>query len=316
MKTTALSNPSQSGGKTISTSATYTGDWGYLESQTDALGNVVTYGTNNWGLTTSVTDPLNHETSYTYENSTDRLTKTALSDGTSVSYAYTDGVMTSIVRNSLLPDGETSQSQTYSFTYDRFDNVTAVKVGADILVSYTYMDKNGPLSSITYGNGHAVSYTYDALERVVAESHNGVLKYRYIYGCEGALSRMEELDANGTVIKATGYEYDSLGRLIRSYEEVLEDGEMVRTVSTEHLYDTSNRLTKQSWTTEKSGNLYETYTYDADDGTLTKIRTATGRNLQYAYDYLKRLSSRTDGGRTVTYNYTDTGSSGTSTQVQ
>lgn len=103
--TTELSNPSQSGGKTISTSATYTGDWDYLKTQTDALGNVVEYGTNGWGLTTSVKDPLNRVTSYTYESSTDRLTKTALSDGTRVSYSYTDGVMTSIVRNSLLPDG-------------------------------------------------------------------------------------------------------------------------------------------------------------------------------------------------------------------
>ncbi len=316
VKATVLSNPSQSGGKKISTSAEYTADGDYLKSQTDALGNKVSYTTNSHGLTTGVTDPLNRVTSYTYESSTDRLTKTALSDGTSVSYTYTDGILASIVRKSLLPDGGTSQNQTYSFTYDQYGNVTTVKVGSRTLASYAYLAKNGPLSSITYGNSYVISYTYDALGRVVAESHDNVLKYKYIYGCEGALNRMEELDASGTVVKVTGYEYDSLGRLIRSFEEELKNGEMVRTVSTEHLYDTSNRLVKQSFMSGDGSLLYETYTYDEDDGTLAGLRTSSGKTLSYTYDYLKRLSSRSDGKRTVAYTYTDMGSSGTSTQVQ
>ena len=149
---------------------------------------------------------------------------------------------------------------------------------------------------------------------MVAEKENGVLKYRYIYGAAGDLSRQEELNSSGTVIKAVCYEYDSLDRLIRSWEEELKNGVLVRGLSTEHIYDTSNRLIKQSWksdTDERS----ESYTYNSDDGTLSSLTTASGEKLDYTYDYLKRLQSRTDGTRTTTYNYQSVGDAGTSTQV-
>ena len=154
--------------------------------------------------------------------------------------------MSEILRESILPDG-TKEQQEYSFTYDTYDNVTSIKVRDQTLVSYEYMEQNGPLAKITYGNGFYIEYEYDVLGRVVAEKENGVLKYRYIYGAAGDLSRQEELNSSGTVIKAVCYEYDSLDRLIRSWEEELQNGVLVRGLSTEHIYDTSNRLIKQSW---------------------------------------------------------------------
>ena len=73
-------------------------------------------------------------------------------------------------------------------------------------------------------------------------------------------------------------------------------------------------MIKQSWksdTDERS----ESYTYNSDDGTLSSLTTASGEKLDYTYDYLKRLQSRTDGTRTTTYNYQSVGDTGTSTQV-
>ena len=243
------------------------------------------------------------------------MTSVTLDDGTAVNYTYTNGMISSIVRNSPLPDGTTSVSQTYTYTYDLYDNVTAIKVGSKTFVSYTYMAKNGPLTKVTYGNGNTVEYTYDALGRVITEKRNGALKYRYVYGSEGDLARMEEVDSNGTVTKATCYEYDSLDRLIRSWEEVLEDGALVKDVSTQHIYDTSNRIKQQSWQTSSGDARSETYTYNSSDGTLTKMKTASGRTITLSYDYLKRLQSKTDGVRTAAYTYKDTGTSGTTTQI-
>ena len=302
-------------GTRIYTTATYSENGDYLVTQTDATGATTTYTTNSIGLTNSVTDALNHKTSYTYNTQNGRMTKVGLDDGTAVNYTYSNGVVSSIVRDSLLPDGTTKQSQTYSFTYDKYGNVTAVKVGSKTLASYTYMAHNGPLTKITYGNGYVIEYGHDVLGRVVTEKRDGVLKYRYIYGSEGDLSRKEELNSSGTVVKATCYEYDSLDRLIRSWEETLSGSYLKRGLVTQHLYDTSNRLTGQSWQLTDGTGKSESYTYNSKDGTLSSMVTASGKTISLSYDHLKRLESRSDGQLTVSYGYLAKNSAHTTTRV-
>lgn len=304
-------------GKKIRTSAAYSPDGNYQTSQTDASGNSTIFGTNSHGLTGSVTDAAGNTISYQYDSSNDRLEEVNLSvdNQTGIQYTYSQGMLSQIIRSSLLPDGITECEQTYSFSYDIYGNVTAVSVGNRQLAAYAYLPKNGPLSQITYGNGNTISYTYDDLWQIRTESRNGELRYRYRYNSEGELSGKDEIDTDGLVIRTTVFEYDSLGRLIRSCEEELRDGEMIRTVGTEHLYDTSDRLTKQSWKTENGGTRSETYTYNNSDGTLRRMKTASGRNLTLTYDSLKRLSGKSDGARQVEYRYVDVGASGTTTQI-
>ncbi len=315
VKTTSLQNASQSGGRTISTEASYSADGDYLVSQTDALGNETTYTTNAAGLTSSVTDPKGDTLSYQYHTNNDRLTSVSREDGTEVEYVYGDGVLSEILRTSILPDEVTEVSQSYHFTYDAYDNVTKISVGNRTLATYEYGPKNGPLVKMTYGNGATVEYEHDALGRIVLEKRNGVAKLRYIYQCEGALGRQEELDVNGNVIRTVNYEYDSLGRLIRSWEEALEGGSMVRQKATEHLYDTSNRLIEQSYQLEDGTKYSETYQYNADDGTLNKMKTTSEEEIQYNYDSLKRLWGSWDGRKNISYVYENVGSAGTSNQV-
>ena len=82
------------------------------------------------------------------------------------------------------------------------------------------------------------------------------------------------------------YEYDSLGRLIRSRQ--ISDGETV--LRTEHQYDTDNRMTGQSYQIG-SQTFSEAYTYNNNDGSMTSMKTANGDNLNFSYDGIKRLSS-------------------------
>ena len=48
------------------------------------------------------------------------------------------------------------------------------------MITYTYGPGNGPLLTLSYGNGDSVSYTYDKYGRTATESHDtGTLSYTY-----------------------------------------------------------------------------------------------------------------------------------------
>ena len=69
--------------------------------------------------------------------------------------------------------------------------------------------------------------------------------------------KRQVLEPDGNVLDDYLYEYDSLGRLIRSRQ--VSDGETV--LRTEHQYDTDNRMTGQSYQIG-SQTFSEAYTYN------------------------------------------------------
>lgn len=101
-----------------------------------------------------------------------------------------------------------------------------------------------------------------------------------------------------TTGKAVYYEYDSLGRLIHSYQ--IDNGTVQQ--RTEHLYDSENRLTSQSW--QLGDTRYkESYKYNANDGSLTTVNLDGMVGYAYLYDSLKRLNAQYNWlyGRFYTY---------------
>ena len=101
-----------------------------------------------------------------------------------------------------------------------------------------------------------------------------------------------------TTGKAVNYEYDSLGRLIHSYQT--DNGTIQQ--HTEHLYDTENRLVSQSW--QLGGTCYkESYKYNANDGSLTSVNLDGMVGYACLYDSLKRLNAQYNWlyGRFYTY---------------
>ena len=61
---------------------------------------------------------------------------------------------------------------------------------------------------------------------------------------------------------------------------------------------------------------YEQYTYDADDGKLTTLRSGTGRTLTMTYDGFGRLTGMTGSSTARSYGYRDIeGTSKTTSQV-
>ena len=112
------------------------------------------------------------------------------------------------------------------------------------------------------------------------------------YNAEGSLARLSYGDSTGE-LASYRFEYDSLGRLIRSAELDADGGTVQRT---EHIYDGYNRLSRQSWTL--GGKTYtEYYSYDdATDGSMTLFRTTSGQKTKFTYDALRRLQKTTVTG--------------------
>ena len=138
----------------------------------------------------------------------------------------------------------------------------------------------------------AVTYSYDLLDRLVEKSYHETgkpdLTIRYTYNAESQLARLR-YEEDGETVGSYAFEYDSLGRLIRS--TAMDENSSV-TQRTEHLYDAFNRLSGQSWTLGAQ-TYSERYAYsdgEKGDGSLTSMTAATGDSLEFGYDALKRLN--------------------------
>lgn len=286
----------------LESTASYNSARNFQTSVTDVNGSTVSYTYNNAkGLLTKTTDPTGIETHYNYYENSNRLKSTHITDSNYLYRLYSRGQIKQVTRKTKF-NGTTTR-QAYNFQLDDWGNTTAIRVwqpGEDettsistyfTLASYEY-NVNGSLSKMIYSNGDYVMYTYDLLDRLVKEvyynSNNAAqAEYRYVYNANGQLAKQYAL--SGTTVKETySFEYDSLGRLIRSREE----GSAGLVQRTEHLYDSAGRIKRQNWSIGSRG-YYETYTYDSGDGSLATMRAGNGSKLEYTYDALKRLTKAT-----------------------
>ena len=167
-----------------------------------------------------------------------------------------------------------------------------------MLAKYQYESgvNNGRLQKMTFGNDQTVQYSYDKFDRTTKEQYNNVT-YEYAYDASGQLAKQ-----TSTAGEEYNYEYDSLGRLIRSNE--YNSGTFEQ--RTEHIYDASNRLTKQSWY-NVGGTTTMSYAYSTTTGLLSSLN-ATVQNssipVTYTYQGANQLRSKAIGSvMTKAYNY-------------
>ena len=290
------------GGKKLVSETAYDNDKNFAVSSTDANGSTVQsqyYLTR--GLLEISWDPKETATNYHYNYNNDRPTSSFISGMVSLSYLYDQrGRLEQLTRGAY--NGSTTFQQAYHFDYDVWGNTESIQVwnpnsgnaptaaNSTELAKYFY-NTNGTLSQMNYPNGDHVLYFYDLLDRLIEEvyydsSNNVKADYRYVYNANGQLAKQYAVETNSgveTVTESYVFEYDSLGRLIRSREEGGSD-----TIQrTEHLYDNANRLTAQNWSIGTKG-YSESYSYRTNDGALENITLATGDTVNYHYDDLKR----------------------------
>lgn len=294
--------------------ATYSADKDHVERTIDVNGTETNYSyyvTGNLAneelptdLLKTVTDANGTVTEYTYHPKNDRTETITVDANHVIAYEYDRGRLIGLCRNDS--DTGTWTWQRYKTYYNAFGQPLKItisqtadnygfplySVGTEFtLVEYTYAPNGGNLETMTYGNGDYVEYYYDLLDRVIEEMYYNSSRAKtgsvtYVYNARGQLAKRYTRDGLDEIIEIHIYEYDSLGRLIRSSEL---DGENNLIQRIEQLYDTANRLKSQAWVIE--GDSYsEAYTYDTTDGMLSMLDTASGDQIQYRYDNLKRLS--------------------------
>ena len=167
-----------------------------------------------------------------------------------------------------------------------------------MLAKYQYESgvNNGRLQKMTFGNDQTVQYSYDKFDRTTKEQYNNVT-YEYAYDASGQLAKQ-----TSTAGEEYNYEYDSLGRLIRSNE--YNDGTFEQ--RTEHIYDASDRLTKQSWY-NAGGTTTMSYAYSTTTGLLSSLNVTVQNSsipVTYTYQGTNQLRSKAIGSvMTKAYNY-------------
>lgn len=287
----------------LQSSATPTADRNHTSSVTDANGSTTSYTYNGQTeLLATSTNAAGRQTTYEYYLSSGRAKSTYQSGVAAIGYTYSGGRLSQLDRKTYRSGA--AQHQYYNFAYNVWGQTTATKVGSRTLSTNTYYNyvnddtaRGGNLKSTTYANGDSVSYTYDRFDRLVRKSYNSGSYVAYAYNAEGSLARLSYGDSTGE-LASYRFEYDSLGRLIRSAELDADGGTVQRM---EHIYDGYNRLSRQSWTL--GGKTYtEYYSYDdATDGSMTSFRTTAEQTLHFTYDALRRLQKTTvtDGSGTL-----------------
>ena len=284
----------------------YTSDFRNVASVMDARQKRVSYAYDSDNrLLTKMTDANNHSTQYHYEASTDRLTgvsATASGQTRDVSYTYDEGDRIKSIKHG---------GTTYAFEYDGFGNQTMVKAGDKTIESYRYAPNNGPLKTVTYGNGDTQEILYDKEERICARRWNGESTddVRYEYDDYGTLEKEIDL-VNGRIDKD---QYDMTGRLVQSATLEKNTGAAGEpTVANTHTvqsleigYDNYNRVNRLVQSLEgsktKTGLVYGDASKTQRPGLSYGLTVDGTQRQSLAYDAMGRCTKETvalPGGQT------------------
>ena len=267
---------------------------------------------------------------YTYDDS-DRLVGVSpatyvesggyspVTNGESVSYTYNSSNLLSSI---------STESTTYTFTYDAFGNSTSSNAGDNTLATYEYAENNGKLKKVTYSNGFSVEYSYNNIEKLSEVWYNNsdserTLAYEYEYDVYGNISKFIDNIAGRTSV----YLYDPTGNGVKIQEYDNDDPNY--DFYTWNSYDVYDRVAGNggSINYQCAGSTYSASSSNAlryaVAGYLESMSISapisSNYTVDFTYDALNRLSSKTAsfGGFTHTdsYTYTETASNTSPTQV-
>jgi RHS repeat-associated protein len=230
----------------------------------------------------------------------------------SVGYGYTNGNLTSMT---------TPSGQAVVYGYNTNGEVVSITVNGTTLLSGVTYEPFGPIKGWTWGNGTAMSRTFDTDGKVTAIASAGNKTYDYDDGF-----RITGITDTITPADSYTYGYDNLDRLSSAVKTGTTRGwtydangnrssETGASPSTYTISSTNNRVSSIS------GAVARTYTYDAAGNALTYSNiTATynnrgrmktfkkGQTATFTYNALGELVKRTGGTPgTVHYVYDEAG---------
>ena len=251
---------------------------GNLLTETDALGNRVTYAYTPEGWLESVTRADGTVLTFAYDRTGSLLIQN-VGDGQTVESSYNDiGMVTEV----------SGAEGSITYQYDEHGYLLSVEnVNGDV-VSYTY-DEYGNKTSMTYPDGRVVSYTYDRMNRMTGVTGLDGEVTTYTYDAAG-----RRTETSGSTL-TTSYRYDGVGNLV----EQVTHGESE--IAFSYAYDRNGYITGEI-RRENGTTVAGSYAYDAA-GQLTEFLQTTGYGERYAYDKAGNMTEKvltgTDGAETT-----------------
>ena len=295
-----------------------------------------TYGYSTKDNLTSIKDAMNKTTTFTYDDSHRKKSKT-YPDGKITTYGYDDnGNLTSV----NLPNGvgivygydvlnrqtskhyadasgstdvnftldgngniknvqETIDTQTTSITatFDDFDRITSIKDHHDNILRFDY-DLNGNRKILNDPKNTASTYVYDDLNRLATAVMTGTGSFNYIYNYTGILKKINYPTSGGEI----NFTYDNANRI-----DVITAKQSGANIATyDYDYDANGNRIKLTQS-NLNGTEIISYTYDKADR-LTQV-IYPDVTVDYTLDKVGNRTQETinDGTTTITktYSYND-----------
>ena len=269
-----------------------------LLSVQDAMQHITQYAYNELNQQVSHTDALNAVTSFEYD-ANGSLLKATDARGNVTQYSYD-----ALGRNTVITF---ANGQSLQYAYDELGRVIASTDRAGQTSRYAY-DALGNLLAKTYPDGTADRYSYDAVSRMLtAVNKNASVSFSY-----DRANRLLSETLNGQQVS---YAYDVAGNnrtMTYSSGMVVKEQLNPRGLITSILQNGIEAVTMTyNAAGQKSSQTYAngiTTNYDYNEnGWLQSIQASNNiMNLQYAYDAIGNITSRTDlldNNRSETYAY-------------
>ena len=192
------------------------GPWPSANGQTSGNGNAVSFTYDILGRAKTTTYSDGRVLTYTYTGDGELYRITDSETGYTYIYNY-DSI--GRLNTSTVKDGDGNTLLQTRQIYNANDQLTAqqwIVEGTTYTQAFTYSKRKGDLTSMTPGNGHTLSLTYDALQRL-SKVDSSLLDRYYTYRdisstqTTGQVSAYQYKDNLGTVLYSYGYTDDELG---------------------------------------------------------------------------------------------------------
>ncbi len=233
----------------------------------------------------SAHDNVGNLTTYRYD-SRGNLTRLIDARGTDTIYTY-DGLSRRVrrVEDMDLSGTETTPDITHIFQYDDDSRMTRMTDDNGNITRYTYDSLNRPIANQLADNTQS-NWTYDVHHNRINSLDANDTAITYTYDLLNRLTRRDIVPGSGVATTTTFEEffYDGMGRTLRA----VNDGSTVN-----FTYDSLSNLRSESL-----GALTTSSTYDALGNRLSLAYPA-GRVLTYTYDVINRRTRVIDGTLTL-----------------
>jgi RHS repeat-associated protein len=295
----------------------YEPTWNQIQTITDPLTHVTTFGYDALGNLTTITDPRNKVTTLTYDSQGRPLT---VKDPLNHTWTFTyDAADLATIKNPLnqtttrysdavgrlvsLKDPLGNQTR---YAWDALNRLTGITDALAGLTQFGY-DANGNLLSVTDARSNQTTYAPDNMDRVQTRTDALLHPEGSTYDPNGNLHTFTDRKGQGRTLT-----YDALDRLTRV--------DYADSSFTTYTWDAGNRLTQTTdsltGTITRTPDILDRLTQEVtpqgtvswgyDNANRRTSLTVLGQTaLSYTYDNADRLMTLTQGTASVTIGYDD-----------